>query len=359
MFFRRKRNLFIQNNSGDNSKKIIFVITVIFIVFAAVFCVVKKDVVIGVFANRPFLADIFKNEEEELPVLKTDSKVEYDKSTHLLKIEKNDIMNFEASKIDIYDDYVNCCITITLPGDFTGCFEKDDLGADDEMVASIKIGKGKDGNTEIKIDEKSRYGVTVSDDDKYYYFNVKNVKEAYKNIVIVDPGHGEIDSGTDGFGYYEKDIVLSVSKYVEELNRNDRDFKIYLTRHEDTLPGLSERAEYANGLGADYFVSVHVNAAEEMSEISGTEVYYYKDIENAYIGNEECADIMCKNISKSAGSKARESKYENFEVIRVAKMPSVLCEIGFITNEKEAKFMGSEEGQKKIAQGIYNGIKEV
>ena len=188
---------------------------------------------------------------------------------------------------------------------------------------------------------------------------MKNIKEVYKNIVIVDPGHGEIDSGTDGFGFFEKDIVLSVSKYVEELNRNERDLKIYLTRHEDVLPGLAERAEYANGLDADYFVSVHINAAEEMPEIDGTEVYYYKDVENALIGNEECADIMCRNITKSAGTKARESKYESFEVIRVAKMPSVLCEIGFITNEKEAKFMGSEEGQRKIAQGIYNGIKEV
>ena len=166
MFPKKNRNLFIPNNSGNNTKKIIFAATVICIIIAAVFCVVKKDIVIGVFANRPFLADLFKDEEEEELILKTGSQAEYDEKTHILKIEKNDIMKFNTSEIDVYDDYVNCCITLTLPGDYMQCFEKDDLGADDEMVASIKIAKGKDGKTEIKIDEKSRYGVKITDDSK-------------------------------------------------------------------------------------------------------------------------------------------------------------------------------------------------
>ena len=95
-----------------------------------------------------------------------------------------------------------------------------------------------------------------------------------KKIVVIDPGHGGIDSGAVGVnGTYEKDVVLNVAHEILNLSNSlfDNELDIYLTRYNDTFISLSDRSRLAKSLKADVFVSLHCNASPNASR--GMEVY--------------------------------------------------------------------------------------
>jgi N-acetylmuramoyl-L-alanine amidase len=95
-----------------------------------------------------------------------------------------------------------------------------------------------------------------------------------KKIVVIDPGHGGIDSGAIGVnGIYEKDVVLKIANEILNLNKSlfYNELDIYLTRYNDTLISLSDRSRLTESLKADVFVSLHCNASQNNSR--GMEVY--------------------------------------------------------------------------------------
>ena len=168
------------------------------------------------------------------------------------------------------------------------------------------------------------------------FHQVLGQEKNQKPIVIIDPGHGGIDSGAIGInGIKEKDVVLHVAREVIRLNGelfNDT-LEIYLTRYSDTLISLGDRTKLANALKADVFVSVHCNQATR-KKAQGIEVYF----DGTDRKSEELAMEFSCGLNHKLGFKTRGVKYANFQVLRETQnIPSVLLELGFLSNWEEAE----------------------
>jgi N-acetylmuramoyl-L-alanine amidase len=172
-------------------------------------------------------------------------------------------------------------------------------------------------------------------------------------IIIVDAGHGGTDSGTIGNGVYEKNIVLSVAKKLQQ-KLEKAGAKVIMTRADDKYKTLKQRVEIAKQNYAELFVSIHVNSGSPSA--SGTETYY--DTSTNPNGYESY--LLAKEIQEQIVTNAdmfdRGVKDNNFYVIRYNTVPSVLVELGFISNSKDVKKLTSDDYQNIFAESIYNGI---
>ncbi|WCN37531.1 N-acetylmuramoyl-L-alanine amidase family protein [Aneurinibacillus uraniidurans] len=169
--------------------------------------------------------------------------------------------------------------------------------------------------------------------------------------IVLDAGHGGKDSGAVGNGLQEKDLTLGMAQKLADLLRNDSKFELVMTREGDTYPTLQDRANLANKEQADLFMSIHINSGPATA--TGTETYYY-----AGGSGKDYATIVHKHLLKATGALDRKVRTANFYVIKYTKMPSILVEIGFITNASEAAKMKDEDFQQGVADSLYTGIKE-
>lgn len=214
--------------------------------------------------------------------------------------------------------------------------------------------------------------------------------------VLIDPGHGGRDPGAVGkivkkgktVVLREKDIVLKVARDLHDrLVSAYPDKKILMTRTGDTFPSLEERVEMANSLKlgpheAVLYISIHANSAFNKNS-SGFEVWYLTpDYRRTVIdkSGEESSEILpilnsmmeeefttesiliaksiMDNLDARIGKQShnRGLKAESWFVVRNARMPSVLVELGFVSNPEEARLLADDEYLKKCTDGIYNGL---
>lgn len=216
--------------------------------------------------------------------------------------------------------------------------------------------------------------------------------------VVLDAGHGGKDPGNIGNGYREKNIVLKVVKEIGKELSKIKDIKVIYTREKDVLIDLWKRGEIANKAKANLFVSIHCDAHNSNAYGSGTFVLglhankrnfevakrenavisqekNYKERYNNFDPNSEesvlgltlmqeenldksfalAADIQ-KNFSKSLKRRDRGVKQAGFVVLHQTYMPSVLIELGFLTNKNEGRFLNSKTGQQKMAKQIAKSI---
>lgn len=169
--------------------------------------------------------------------------------------------------------------------------------------------------------------------------------------VVLDAGHGGAQPGCVIGTLQEKDIDMAITQQLK-LRLEQMGFDVVMTRSSDEDIDLSERAEIANEAEGDCFVSIHCNSYEDES-ISGLECYYYKSAE----GKE-----LAEAISRAAGDNdilTREIKEGNFQVLRETVMPSVLIEVGYMTNPEELKALASEPYQQTLAESIADGIADL
>lgn len=205
-------------------------------------------------------------------------------------------------------------------------------------------------------------------------------------ILVLDPGHGGNDPGAIGpNGVQEKDVVLNITLKVAKYLRKDN-FKIYLTRDDDTFIPLKRRAVFANEKEADLFISIHCNASKNKGA-QGVRTYIYDRIasskeaaETAKLENKNAGalEMLLNDLRKgafeylsieAAGNiqhclvKNLRLKWEPterapFYVLANTSMPSVLVEAAFISNPQEEKKLDDDEFREKIAKGIADGIME-
>lgn len=223
-------------------------------------------------------------------------------------------------------------------------------------------------------------------------------------VVVLDAGHGGKDPGTIGSSRAnrEKDIVLNITLEVGRMLRNNcPDVKLIYTRDNDRFVELYRRAEIANKAKADLFVSIHVNALPKRpSNVTGVQTYTLalksastnlevEKAENSVIQFEEngasrygfandksaesdimfelmqdrdmkesvsFAEMVQKELVHSAGRTNMGVQQANLAVLRLTYMPSVLVEVGFISNPNEERYMMSSGGQQALAKSIYNAI---
>lgn len=177
--------------------------------------------------------------------------------------------------------------------------------------------------------------------------------------ICIDPGHGGKDPGAIGrLNSKEKDIVLSISLKLREMLINSK-FDVILTREKDELPNNNKSSQYnlkircdiAKEHKCDIFVSIHCNSSKD-TNAKGIETYYYK--ENSIL----LARCIQNNLTKNIHTLNRGIKKATFYVLKNSYIPSVLTEIGFISNIEEEKMMINSKYQQIYAKAIFDGIKD-
>lgn len=167
--------------------------------------------------------------------------------------------------------------------------------------------------------------------------------------VFLDAGHRGKDPGGVGNGLNEKDIALSVAIRIGNILKN-HGIVVEYSRTIDEFIDLGKRADMANRFSADLFVSIHTNAFSNTSA-SGVEVYSYPA---SIKGDVISKDIYESIIKDQVYTQKRGTKTANFAVLKNTKMPSVLVELGFITNESDAKILKNR--QDELAVSVAKGI---
>lgn len=217
--------------------------------------------------------------------------------------------------------------------------------------------------------------------------------------VVIDAGHGGKDSGTVGNGGKEKDITLSVALLVgQKISAAYPEVRVLYTRSTDVFVGLQARADFANKHKASLMLSIHVNSAPS-KEVYGTETYVlgiakfannlsvamrenkamllesnYKTtyrgfdptstesyimfdlMQDAYFNKSIDLANKIQRQYRASGRYSRGVRQDILWVLSQSAMPSILTEIGFLSNSSEAAFMLSSEGQQAIASSIVAGF---
>lgn len=177
--------------------------------------------------------------------------------------------------------------------------------------------------------------------------------EATDVRIFIDPGHGGIDPGTEANDLQEKDLTLDIAlKTRDILNEQYSGHTIQLSRTTDVTRSLTERTNMANDWGADFLVSIHINAGQA----TGFESYIF----NGHYTEKEETNAIRRNIHKEivqqTGFIDRGFKEKNLHVLRESNVPAVLTENGFIDNAIDASNLKDKTFIDKIAQGHAYGI---
>lgn len=232
-------------------------------------------------------------------------------------------------------------------------------------------------------------------------FQAATVAQNQQFKVVLDAGHGGKDSGAMQNGFYEKKIALNVTLKVGELLQKAANVELIYTRKKDIYLTLKERANIANRKNASLFVSLHCNSADN-KKVTGTETLVmgmsrsdmnmdvakrenavilleddYKEKYNGFDPNKpesliglkilqeeylsqsiELAAQVEQNFVTDVKRKSRGVKQQPIWVLDATYMPSVLIEVGFISNKTEGQYLNSEKGQNQIAKAIANAILE-
>ena len=169
--------------------------------------------------------------------------------------------------------------------------------------------------------------------------------------VVLDAGHGGYDHGAIYGGHNEKDINLQVANRVLE-NLKIAGIDAYMTRNEDRFMSLAERVELSNTIEPKIFVSMHANALVTNPNMQGLQTYYHSD------GGFKLAEYIHKRLVKDVGMPDQKIRKANFWVCKYTKAPSILLELGFMTNVEERNKLTRDSYQAELAKAISKGIIE-
>lgn len=177
------------------------------------------------------------------------------------------------------------------------------------------------------------------------------------SIVVIDPGHGGKDPGAKGNGLVEKQLTLQFGLKLRDWLRQHYQVDVRMTRDTDIFLSLSDRAQFANLLNADYFISLHHNAAGG----EGFESYVYLGTQENQSGAYQriIHDEVMQYLS-TLGVKDRGKKDANFAVLRETKMPALLLENLFVDHQHDANLLKNpaviDEWTKSIAKGMAKAL---
>ena len=215
-------------------------------------------------------------------------------------------------------------------------------------------------------------------------------------MIVIDPGHGGVDSGAERDGYEEKHLVMQFALELEEMLVRTGRYKADLTRRDDVFMSLPDRISRARYLGADVFLSIHADALSEGSA-TGTTVYTLSDDASSAmvtelvekydrsnllagadlveqddqiasvlmdmarlqtdLRSEMLADFIVKGIARSSGHiRRRPHLGAGFAVLKAPDIPSVLVELGFMSNKSDLNNMLAKSWRDKVVLGIVDAL---
>lgn len=275
----------------------------------------------------------------------------------------------------------------------------------DSFLKGIRLGK-KDNGIRIVLDTGKVESYNVMEMDEPWrividYYGKKPVQpektaEASplkkKKVVVIDPGHGGKDPGAVVKGLYEKDVVFKLAGKIKELSAKYDDIEVKLTRDKDIFLPLEERAAIANTMNGDIFISIHANAFSDKN-IGGVEVYHLDNTRDNYTDklamvenkisdtnsllNTILVDMTMSyfvkdslNYATALGTSLKENlkpydikvrgfkKGALFYVLVGARMPSLLFEIGYLTNPQERKLLQNDKYIEMLARTLLDSVRK-
>lgn len=170
-------------------------------------------------------------------------------------------------------------------------------------------------------------------------------------LIVIDPGHGGKDPGAVAHGLAEKDVVLKLAHLVRAELAN-YEVNVRMTREDDRFIELSDRAAFANRLGAAFFISLHCNAGGGQ----GFESYVYERPSTASVSYQNVIHAEVMVYLNKYGIRDRGKKRANFAVCRETRMPALLLENLFIDNQRENALLRDAVFLKGLACAITRGI---
>nr|WP_233270058.1 N-acetylmuramoyl-L-alanine amidase [Polaribacter sp. L3A8] len=228
--------------------------------------------------------------------------------------------------------------------------------------------------------------------------NSSSVFAQKKYVIVIDAGHGGKDPGNLGNGYKEKNIALKVALNVGKNLSKKKDIKVLYTRSKDVFIDLWKRGDIANHAKADLFISIHCDSHTSNAYGAGTfvlglrgnkknleiakrenaAIFLEDNYKDKYVGfdsnsaesviglsllQEEnldrslaMASLIQNNFAFKLKRHDRKVKQDNFQVLRETIMPSVLVELGFLTNKTEGRFLNSKKGQDQMGDAISDAV---
>jgi N-acetylmuramoyl-L-alanine amidase len=197
--------------------------------------------------------------------------------------------------------------------------------------------------------------------------------------VVLDPGHGGSDLGAIRDSFVESKIVLQIAQKIKSILEKHPGITVELTREKNQSVSLKDRVNFANSSGAELFVSLHANTSNSDS-VTGMEFYFnspklpatpgtvqknpdahrvlekIKNDFSHYRKTEKSLSLSQTIFSKTSQNQKAVIRRAPFYVIENTSMPSVLIEVGFISNRRDAKKLTSEEYQNELAALIAQSI---
>ena len=182
--------------------------------------------------------------------------------------------------------------------------------------------------------------------------------ETVERVVVLDPGHGGGDPGKIGInGVAEKEINLQIAEKVKVL-LEEKDVTVIMTREKDEMlegeksEDMKRRVEIINQTGPDLAVSIHQNSFSD-SGVSGAQVFYYSGSEEG----KRFAEIIQSHLLEFDADNHRQAKAnDNYYLLTRTKVPAVIVECGFLSNEEEAGKLSDDKHQDEISKVIVHGI---
>ena len=189
--------------------------------------------------------------------------------------------------------------------------------------------KGKDG-----------YNLYINEDKKI-------------KTIVIDAGHGGVDFGASKEGLTEKALTEIISNKIKNRNENE-DVKIHFTRTNDSFIDLSERTRIVNSYQPDLAISLHFNFNKNI-EANGFEIYV-SDSSPTSEKSRELANQLAAVISNATPLINRGVKVAPFFILKKSECPTIVVELGFLSNDKDRNYVNSDKGQTDIANAILNFV---
>ena len=177
----------------------------------------------------------------------------------------------------------------------------------------------------------------------------QNLPGIENKTIVIDPGHGGKDKGTTSItGVFEKNLTLpTAERLANELKKKGA--TVILTRDSDEFISLEARKKMAEENNADLFISLHYDSIEDHS-IHGHTTYYYYDYES------EVARLVNEQLGNELNIRNRGFKHGDYFVLRENQVPSILLELGYLSNENEASIIQTDDFQKQAIKAITDAL---
>ena len=317
----------------------------------------KGNVVEMVFSVEDLVQYSYREENQSLilEIYPTTLKnMRYDKNANVLYLDKKD--KIDTGSVKLEDHYLDGYFDVTLPGNYESNYGYGTYDVKGTVVENIEVST-KGGSTTFRFQQNRISAYEVTDEGDSYAIRVKNPKEVYDKVLLLDAGHGGKDPGTSGNGMQEKNLTLTIAQKIEQELQGSG-IKVYMTRDSDVYPENSTRAQTANDI-ADLMVSIHINSGPETA--NGTESLYqvHANDSSSRLTSKQLAEILQASMISGTGNTNRGVKLRtDLLILNRTTVPSAIVEVVFITNTGDALKISNPAYQDQVAQAIADGIQE-